>query len=347
MDLIRTSDDDTVAESPMDADGAGPDRAAPAVTTAPPRRRGRRAVGLDRRRRRLALGLIAVPAVFMVLVHFVPTAGGVFLSFKNLNTYTFSQLFGAPSAGLENYRRLLFDDTNPLHNGFMQALRNTAVYTVTTVAGTLGGGLVLALLLHRTFPGQRVVRTLMLLPWVVPSFVAATLWQLMWQRDAGLINQILVDWTHVLGERPTWLLGGNTMWAIVIPTIWRGLPFAMLIFLAGLQSVPTDLLEAAAMDGAGPVRRFRHVTFPLIRPLFAIQLLFGVVYNAYQYTIPVVMLGSNPGADADLMMTLVVRQSFASNLVGFGSAVSTLMTVAMLGWVAVWYVAFRRDLEAA
>jgi multiple sugar transport system permease protein len=101
------------------------------------------------------------------------------------------------------------------------------------------------------------------------------------------------------------------------------------------------------MDGAGPARRFWHVTFPLIRPLLAIQLLFGVVYNAYQYTIPVVMLGSNPGADADLLMTLVVRQSFASNLVGFGSAVSTLMTLAMLAWVAIWWLSFRRDLEAS
>ena len=290
--------------------------------------------------------MLVVPTViFMVVVHLVPTGGGVFLSFKNLNTYTFSQLFGAPWAGLENYRRLLFDDTNPLHNGFIQAVRNTFVYTAVTVTATLAGGMGLAVLLNRTFRGRGVVRTLMLAPWVVPSFVAATLWQLMWQRDAGLINQVLVDWTHLLGERPTWLLGGNTMWAIVIPTIWRGLPFAMLIFLAGLQAVPADLHEAAAIDGAGPWRRFWHVTFPLIRPLLAIQLLFGVVYNAYQYTIPVVMLGSNPGADADLLMTLIVRQSFASNLVGFGSAVSTLMTLGMLGWVAVWYVAFRRDME--
>ena len=345
MDLTKTRDGRHVAATgPLlgTETDAGPGTA----PSPPPPRRRPRTRGLDRTRRRLALGLVVPTVAFMVFVHLVPTAGGVFLSFKNLNTYTFSQLFGAPWAGLENYRRLLFDETNPLHNGFMQALRNTAVYTAVTVTGTLAGGMGLALLLNRTFRGRAVVRPLMLLPWVVPSFVAATVWQLMWQRDAGLVNQILVDWTHVLGERPTWLLGGNTMWAIVIPTIWRGLPFAMLIFLAGLQSVPADLLEAAAIDGAGPVRRFWHVTFPLIRPLFAIQLLFGVVYNAYQYTIPVVMLGSNPGADADLLMTLVVRQSFASNLVGFGSAVSTLMTLGMLGWVAVWYVAFRRDLEA-
>ena len=108
----------------------------------------------------------------------------------------------------------------------------------------------------------------------------------------------------------------------------------MLIFFAGLQAIPPELGEAAAIDGAGPWRRFRHITLPLLRPLIAIQLLFGVIYAAYQYAIPVVMLGSNPGPDADLMMTLIVRQSFSNNLFGFGAAASVLLMAAMLVWVA-------------
>ena len=113
-----------------------------------------------------------------------------------------------------------------------------------------------------------------------------------------------------------WLSGEASLWAIIIPSIWRGLPFAMLIFFAGLQAIPHELGEAAAIDGAGPWRRFRYITLPLLRPLIAIQLLFGVIYAAYQYAIPVVMLGSTPGPDADLMMTLIVRQSFQNNLFG-------------------------------
>ena len=129
-----------------------------------------------------------------------------------------------------------------------------------------------------------------------------------------------------------WLSGENSLLAIIIPSVWRGLPFAMLIFFAGLQAIPPELGEAAAIDGAGPWRRFRHITLPLLRPLIAIQLLFGVIYAAYQYVIPVVMLGSNPGPDADLMMTLIVRQSFSNNLFGFGAAASVLL---MLGDVRV------------
>jgi multiple sugar transport system permease protein len=278
-------------------------------------------------------------------VHLLPTAGGFVLSFKRLNTFTFARLFDAPWAGLENYRSILFDTDNPLRDGFFGAVQNTAVYTFWTVGLTLCGGLAVALLLNRPMRGMRLVRTLMLTPWIVPSFVVAVLWQFMWQSDVGIVNKVLVDYTGILGHRPIWLLGPNTMWAIVIPSVWRGLPFAMLIFLAGLQAMPAELHEAAAIDGAGPLRRFRYITLPLLRPLIAVQLLFSVIYAAYQFAIPEIMLGTNPGPDADLMMTLIYRQSFSNNLFGFGAAASTLLMLLMLVWVGIWYRAFRRDLE--
>jgi len=315
----------------------------PATTPSTPPRR----TATTRRRERFAYWLIAPALTFMVLVHLLPTAAGSYLSLLDLNTFTFQQLFGAPWAGLSNYDSILFDTDNPLHSGFTNAASNTLFYTAVVVAGTLAGGLAIALLLNRAFPGQRVVRTLMLTPWVVPSFVVAVLWEFMWQRDAGIVNKVLVDYTGILSERPTWLLGENTMWAIIVPSIWRGIPFAMLIFLAGLQAIPRELHEAAALDGAGPWRRFRYITMPLLRPLLAIQLLFGVIYSAYQFTIPFVMLGSNPGPSADLMMTLIQRQSFSNNLFGYGAAVSTLLMLAMLVWVGIWYAAFRRDFAEA
>jgi multiple sugar transport system permease protein len=295
----------------------------------------------------LIVGLVTPAVVFMVLVHLLPMLGGFYLSFKNLNTFTFARLFDAPWAGLDNYRSILFDADNPLRSGFTGAVRNTLAYTFWTVLGTLGGGLAVALLLNRPMRGIKVVRALMLTPWIVPSFVVAVLWQYMWQSDIGIINKVLVDYTGIVGQRPVWLIGDNSLWAIIIPSVWRGLPFAMLIFLAGLQAIPQELHEAAAIDGAGAIRRFRYITLPLLRPLVAVQLLFGVIYSTYQFSIPYVMFGSNPGPDADLMMTLIVRQSFSNNLFGYGSAISTLLMLAMLVWVAVWYRAFRRDLEVA
>jgi multiple sugar transport system permease protein len=298
------------------------------------------------RRQRFPLLLIAPVVAVMILVHLLPMGAGVYLAFLQLDTFTFFMLFEAPWVGLENFRNVLFEADNPLRSGFVDATWNTVYYTAWTVGFTLAGGLGIALLLHRRFPGRSVLRTLMIAPWVVPSFVVALLWQFMWQSDSGIINELLVDRVGLLDERPVWLLGPNSMWAIIIPSIWRALPFAALIFIAGLQAIPDELYEAASIDGAGAWRRFRHVTLPLLRPLIAIQLLFGVIYSAYQFAIPFVMLGTNPGPHADLLMTLVVRQSFTNNLFGYGAAISTLLMFAMLLWVAVWYAAFRRDLEA-
>ena len=284
----------------------------------------------------------------MVLIHLIPTLGGIYVSLLKLNVFTLSKLFGAPNVGLQNYNNILFDSSNPLHSGFTNAVGNTVFYTSAVVIGTVGGGLAVALLLNRPFPGQRLVRTLMLTPWIVPTFVAATLWQFMFQKDAGIINQLLVDDLHILSHnRPTWLLGSNTMWAIIIPSVWRGLPLPMLFFIAGLQAIPDELHEAAKMDGAGAFRRFREITLPLLRPLIGIQILFGVIYSTYQFTIPYVMLGSNPGKDADLLMTLIVRQSFDNSLFGYGAAISTLLMIGMAVWALIWYLAFRRDLEVA
>ncbi|HEX2062123.1 MAG TPA: sugar ABC transporter permease [Thermoanaerobaculia bacterium] len=298
------------------------------------------------RRHRFAYALIAPAVAFMVAVHLAPTAAGVYLSFKNLNTFTFALLFDAPYTGLQNYRDVLFDELNPLHSGFTIAVVNTVEYTVWTVGATLVAGMGIAVLLNRKFPLRRTVRTLMIAPWVVPSFVVAILWQFMWVSDSGIVNKVLIDWAHVLDENPVWLLGPNAMWAIVIPSIWRALPFTVLVFLAGLQAVPDELHEAAAIDGANAWQRFRLITLPLLKPLIAIQLLFGVIYSVYQFAIPYVMMGTNPGPYADLLMTLIVRQAFTNNLFGYGAAISTLVMMAMLGWVAVWYVSFRRSLEA-
>ena len=305
----------------------------------------RRRLARTWRRNRFAYALIAPAVVFMLGVHLVPTAAGLYLSFLRLNTLTFALLFDAPWTGLQNYRDVLFDELNPLHSGFTNAVRNTAVYTAWTVALTLVLGMGIAALLNREFPLKRTVRTLMIAPWVVPSFVVAILWQFMWVSDSGIINKVIVDWLHVLDENPVWLLGPNSMWAIVIPSIWRALPFTVLVFLAGLQAVPDELYEAAAIDGANAWHRFRRITLPLMKPLIAIQLLFGVIYSVYQFAIPYVMMGTNPGPYADLLMTLIVRQAFTNNLFGYGAAISSLLTLAMLGWVAIWYLSFRRSLE--
>jgi multiple sugar transport system permease protein len=284
----------------------------------------RRRVGAAAARRRLALALCAPAALFMLLVHGLPAVGGVYLSFKELNTFTFAQLFHAPSAGLHNYTAL-FDADSPLRSGFLGAVRNTAIYTFFTVGGTLVGGLAVAVLINRPIRGQRVIRTLMLTPWIVPSFVVALLWQFMWQSDVGIVNKILVDYTGILHSRPVWLSGEASLWAIIIPSIWRGLPFAMLIFFAGLQAIPPELNEAAAIDGAKPWQRFWHVTWPLLLPVTMVVVLFSVIQTFADFQIVYVMTGGGPANATHLFATYAYQIGIGTGLLSEGAAISLAM----------------------
>jgi multiple sugar transport system permease protein len=269
---------------------------------------------------------------------------GFYMSLLKLNQYTLGQYLDAPFIGLDNYRRVLTDPASPLRHGLGLALRNTALFTLVVSSLSIGMGLGLALLMNREFAGKSVARTLLLLPWIVPSYVVGTLWGQLFQRDTGLINRVLVDGLHLLDEKPFWLLGANSFWAIVIPTVWRNTPLLMLIFLAALQALPREPYEAAELDGASRWQRFVHITLPLLKPVIVIQALFQVIDNVYSYNIVSMMFGQgagHPGDWADLLMPLLTRQSFSYWLFGQGAAVSLAL---MLAFVAVWMRAFRRSL---
>jgi multiple sugar transport system permease protein len=299
------------------------------------------------RRHRLAYLLVAPTIIFMVLVHLVPMTQGIYMSFLKLNQFTLSLFLKAPFVGLDNFTGVLFDVDNPVRAGLKLAIRNTAIYSVVVSVVVLSTGMGVALLLNREFRGRSFVRTIMLLPWVVPTYVVGILWGFMWQHDNGIMNRILVDWLGLFADRPFWLSGRNVIWAIIIPTVWRFWPFVMVMFLAGLQTIPGELYEAAEIDGANPWLRFRHITIPLLRPIIAIQLLFQIINGVYAYNIVQMMFGNGagyPGEWGDLMMTLLTRQSFGSWLFGYGAAVSVMLMIVMLGFVWVWYRVFRQEL---
>lgn len=293
--------------------------------------------------------MLMVPTIiFMLLVHLLPMIQGFWMSFLKLNQFTLGKYLKAPFVGLDNYIGLLFNTDNPVRQGLNFAIRNTAIYSVIVTIGVMIMGLMMALLLNRDFPGRSIARTAMLLPWVVPSYVVGVLWGFMWQKE-GIINYFLVDVLHLFNEKPFWLLGPNTIWAIIIPTIWRGWPFLMVIFLAGLQTIPEDIYEAATIDGAGKFRQFWNMTLPMLKPVIAVQLLFQIINNVYSYNIVSTMFGNGagyPGEWGDLLMTALTRQSFGYWSFGSGSAASIMLMFAMLMVVGIWYRAFRSELNA-
>ncbi|MEN9355020.1 MAG: hypothetical protein RL318_2345 [Fibrobacterota bacterium] len=286
----------------------------------------------------------------MLLVHFLPMVHGIWLSFlasrkSNLLLYLKAPI---PENGiLGNYKDVLLDPN--LQVGMLDAVRNTFWYALIVTLGTSILGLVGAMLLNRHFKGRGLARTLMLFPWIIPTYVVGLLWGFMWQQDSGIVNIVLHDWLHLVSEKPQWLLGPNTLWAIILPTIWRFWPYSMLMLLAGLQNIPQDIYEAASLDGAGAWMKFRQITLPLLAPVWSVLILNGMIFNVYSFNIVIMMFGNGagfPGKHGDLIMTAIFRNSFQMWDFGHGAAMSVILMVAMIALVVVWYRIFRRDLTA-
>lgn len=297
-------------------------------------------------RRELPYLLLTPAALFLLVVHFVPMAVGLYVSTLRLNQGHLIEFLAAPFNGLDNYRYILLDPISPIRAQFLEALRNTVLYTVAVNGLSLVAGLGAALLITRDFRGRTAVRTLLLLPWIVPTYVVGVLWGFMWQPDTGIINHVLHDVFH-LPVRPFWLVGPLTLVAIVVPTAWRAFPYAMLMMSAGLSGIPADLYEAAEVDGATSWQQLRHITLPLLKPVVAVITLFGIIASVYSFNVVFAMFGNGAGYAGewgDLLMTMIYRYSFAGLNFGVGAAASALLMLVCVAMVTVWYWWFREEL---
>ena len=322
--------------------------AAPLPSPSPPEAAGIEAGPWSRRRRLLPYALLAPAAAFLLVVHFIPMAISLYMATLRLNQGHLLEFLGAPFVGLANFAYVLFDPISPMRAQFLDAARNTVIYTVAVNVLSLLVGMVAALLITRSFRGRGLVRTLLLLPWIVPTYVVGILWGFMWQPDTGIVNHVLHDVLH-LPVRPFWLVGPLTMTAIVIPTVWRYFPQSMLMLSAGLAGIPADLYEAAEVDGASGWQRLRYITVPMLRPVMAVVLLFGIITTVYSFNVVFTMFGRGTGYAGewgDVLTTMIFRNSFGQLNFGVGAAASVLLMLVCIGLVAIWYWAFREDLRA-
>jgi multiple sugar transport system permease protein len=311
-------------------------------------KRNKRDFRLEIKKYRFAYYFILPTLLAMLFLHLSPIVQGIYMSFLKLNQFTLQQYLLAPFVGFDNYYKVLIDINSPIRIGLFEAVRNTFIYTVLVTFGTLWVGLVVALMLNRKFFGRSLVRTLFLFPWIVPTYVTGLLWGILWLKEGGLVNVMLVDWLHILPFKPSWLSGPNTMWAIIVPTIWRFWPLSMLMLLAGLQTIPDELYEAADIDGASPWRKFWMITWPMLRPVWFILILFGLIYNTYSFNIVIMMFGFGagfPGEWGDLMMTNIFRNSFQLWNFGTGAATSVLLLIVMIIIVNIWFKYFKQAEE--
>ncbi|MCR4403064.1 MAG: sugar ABC transporter permease [Firmicutes bacterium] len=286
-------------------------------------------------KRTLPYLLIAPALVGTIFVHVIPIIWGIFISFRDLDIYTIANWRAAPFTGLANYVKAL-DFADPDGLLFLRSVGNVTYYGVVTI--TLGYviGLAVALLLNQRFFGRTLVRGLVLLPYIMPDSVAYSVWRFIFQARVGIVNGFLMS-LGIIKEPLVWLVGTRTMFAVMVASIWKGWPFASLLLLAGLQSVPRELLECAAIDGANRWQRFRYVMWPHILPVTKTLILLNILWNFNAYNQFKVMLGDDPGVYAEVPSTFVVRQAFDNLRYGLGAAMSVVL-VLMMTVVAVIYL---------
>ena len=292
-------------------------------------------------RRRLALVLepylYTVPSVFLIaLIMLVPLAVGLSYAFRDL---VLLDPDSGGFVGLGNFRQLAADAS------FWNALGNTVTWTVSSVTLQFGLGLVLALLLDVPFKGRGLVQALVFLPWAVPSFLSGLDW-------AWLFNPVvgpLPHWFVSLGlmATPENLLSSpdHALWGPIAANVWWGVPFFAITLLAALQSIPPDLYEAAAMDGAGAVRRFRAITLPFLAPTIAITVMLRTVWIANFADLIVVMTRGGPADSTQILSSYIFTQAFQRLDFGYASAVAAVLLVLLLAYAAV-LVTLRQTLLA-
>jgi multiple sugar transport system permease protein len=191
------------------------------------------------------------------------------------------------------------------------------VFTLVSIAFQYTIGLALAVFFNRNFRLSGLLRALFLIPWLLPLIVSSSTWSWMLNSESGVVNYGL----HLLGVAPVdWLTSPHwALTSVIIANIWIGIPFNLVILYSGLQNIPTELYEAASLDGAGAWQQFRRITFPLLRPVSAITLLLGLVYTLKVFDLIWIMTKGGPGDASSTLATWSYRLGFGTLLPQFGA----------------------------
>jgi multiple sugar transport system permease protein len=306
-----------------------------AATPAVPARRGRvRARAAFRRH--LSAWLFLTPALLLFAVFkFVPMIRAVQMSFHEVRPY-----LGDRWVGLDNYREVLSD------SAFLSAANHTLVLAVGETVGSIVVGLLLALLLEGSARHLWVVRTAVFLPTVTAMAVVAALWRVIYYpAEDGALNGVL-GW---IGLGPSQFLDSphTSLLSVLGVGVWRGAPYDMMIFIAGLAGVDRTLYEAAAADGAGPLRRLWHVAFPALRPVFGIVITLAAIRGLRIFTEIFLLTNGGPNGSTEVVMTLVYKLGLERNELGIASAGSMLLLVVTVILTLVVQLVRRRDRTGA
>jgi multiple sugar transport system permease protein len=274
--------------------------------------------------------LLLAPAVLLeLLIHIIPMLVGIWMSFVKLTKFFIANWSAAPWAGLNNYR-VAVDVHNAVGEGLLKSFGVTVVFSLVTVVLAWCLGMAAAVALQPPFKGRSAIRTLFLVPYALPAYAGILTWNFMLQRDTGAVNHVLVDNLGLLSDRPFWLLGGNALTSLITVALWKLWPFAFLTLMAGLQSIPRDVYEAASVDGAGSVRQWRNITLPSLRPVNLVLVLVLFLWTFSDFNTPYVLFGTAQPPAGDLITFHIYNASFLTWNFGSGAAMSVLLLIFLM-----------------
>lgn len=286
----------------------------------------------------IALAFLAPAAIYILLFYGYPIVRNLTMSFQEFTAATF-YTGHAPWVGLDNYRAVLADPV------FYQALGNTFVFTVASIAGQFAIGMMLAIYFTKKFPLSSMLRSLLLLPWLIPMIVSSTIWRWILDKDSGVLNQILTT-LSIVEARPGWLTNTSlALLSVILVNIWIGIPFNALILYGGLQDIPEELYEAAALDGVTGLKRFWTITFPLLRPVVNVVLVLGVVYTLKVLDVILGLTGGGPANATQTLATQTYQLSFVIFDFGRGAAVSNILIAISLVFAFIYLRANRKAVD--
>ncbi|HSM57331.1 MAG TPA: sugar ABC transporter permease [Candidatus Sulfomarinibacteraceae bacterium] len=226
---------------------------------------------------------------------------------------------GTPFIGLENYVEIV---QKPY---FWNSVENTVVWTLSNLVAQIILGTGVAILLNQKFPMRALARGVVLIPWITPSVVAALTWRWMYDAEFGIINAVLLR-LDLIERTIAWLGNTNTaMWAVIIESIWKGTPFVTVMILAVLQAVPSELYDAAKVDGANGIKRFRYVTLPLIMPTIIIAATLTTIYTFNNFNAIWLLTGGGPLRATETLTILVYREAFQQFNLGTSTAAGMIV----------------------
>ena len=273
--------------------------------------------------------LIAPAVLFEVVINLIPLVAGVWSSFVKLTKFFIANWSEAPFYGLNNYR-IAVDFNGAAGAGLLQSFFLTCAFTILVVGLSWLLGMAAAVALQKAFRGRAIFRTIFLIPYAIPVYAGIIAWKFIFQRDTGALNHLLFDVLGASGDRPFWLIGNNAFAALVVVALWRLWPFAFLMLMAGMQSIPQELYEASVVDGAKPFRQWLSITLPMLRPVNLVLMLVMFLWVFNDFTSPFVLFGSAQPPAGDLISLHIYNASFLTWNFGLGSAMSVMLMLFLL-----------------